>query len=155
GIPVAYVVDTLDATGFIGLQVHSIGDSALAGKKVYFKNIRIQTEDLQPQDFPQGVYPVNLAPNSLTAYETQSGYKLLFDGHSNTGWVGAYIDAFPANGWEIKDGIITVLPADGRESTNGGDIVTTEQFSAFDLSIEFKLTEGANSGVKYFVTLAE
>ncbi|SEL74732.1 3-keto-disaccharide hydrolase [Parapedobacter koreensis] len=154
-IPVAHVVDTIDATGFIGLQVHSIGDSALAGKKVYFKNIRIQTENLQPQDFPQGIYTVNLTPNSLTAYETQSGYELLFDGQSNAGWIGAYQDTFPTKGWEIKDGNITVLPANGSESTNGGDIVTTEQFGAFDLSFEFKLTEGANSGVKYFVTLSE
>ena len=45
--------------------------------------------------------------------------------------------------------------AQGKEATNGGDIVTEEQFAAFDLSFEFKLTPGANSGVKYFVTLAE
>ena len=155
GTPTAYVVDTIDAAGFIGLQVHSIGDEALAGKKVYFKNIRIQTENLQPQEFPAGIYPVNLTPNSLSAYEEKSGYKLLFDGQSNTGWVGAYKDTFPAQGWEIKDGSITVLPSDGGESTNGGDIVTTGEYSAFDLSFEFKLTEGANSGVKYFVTLSE
>lgn len=155
GTPVAYVVDTLDDSGFIGLQVHSINDDALAGKSVYFKNIRIQTENLQPLDFPVGIYPVNLTPNDLTAYEEQSGYKLLFDGQTSTGWVGAYKDSFPAKGWEIKDGALTVLPADGGESTNGGDIVTTDQYGAFDLSFEFKLTEGANSGVKYFVTLSE
>ena len=155
GIPVAYVVDTLDPSGFIGLQVHSIGDEELAGKKVYFKDIRIQTENLEPQDFPTGIYPVNLTPNSLSAYEERSGYKLLFDGQSDAGWVGAYKDSFPDKGWAIENGAITVLPADGAESTNGGDIVTTDQYSAFDLSFEFKLTEGANSGVKYFVTLSE
>ncbi|WP_353196410.1 DUF1080 domain-containing protein [Parapedobacter defluvii] len=154
-VPVAYVVDTLDATGFIGLQVHGINDEALAGKKVYFKNIRIQTENLKPQDFPAGIYTVNLTPNSLSAYEKQGGYELLFDGSSPAGWVGAYKDSFPEKGWEIKDGTITVLPSDGAESTNGGDIVTVDQYSAFDLSFEFKLTEGANSGVKYFVTLSE
>ncbi|WP_257666508.1 3-keto-disaccharide hydrolase [Parapedobacter tibetensis] len=155
GIPVAYVVDTIDASGFIGLQVHSISDDALAGKKVYFKDIRIQTENILPQDFPEGIYTVNLTPNSLTPYEEENGYKLLFDGHSNAGWIGAYQDTFPEKGWEIKDGTIGVLPSDGAESTNGGDIVTTAQYGAFDLSFEFKLTEGANSGVKYFVTLSE
>ena len=155
GVAVAHVVDTIDGAGFIGLQVHGISDSSLAGKKVYFKNIRIQTENLQPQEFPQGIYTVNLTPNSLTAYEKQNGYQLLFDGHSSAGWKGAYKDTFPEKGWEIRDGSITVLPSDGGESNNGGDIVTTDEYSAFDLSFEFKLTEGANSGVKYFVTLSE
>ncbi len=156
GIAVAHVVDTVDTEGFIGLQVHSIGDAALAGKKVYFKNIRIQTENLKPKDFPEGIYTVNLVPNSLTDYEKANGYGLLFDGNSSAGWVSARNPAaFPAKGWEIKGGTITVQPSDGGESTNGGDIVTTEQYAAFDLSFEFRLTEGANSGVKYFVTLAE
>ena len=50
---------------------------------------------------------------------------------------------------------MSCMTAEGKESTNGGDIVTNEQFAAFDLSFEFKLTPGANSGIKYFVTLAE
>ena len=94
-------------------------------------------------------------PNSLSGYEVQDGWKLLFNGKSGEGWKGAYKKTFPEKGWEIKDGIIKVLPSSGAESTNGGDIVTTEQFSAFDLSFEFKLTPGANSGIKYFVTLTE
>ena len=48
-----------------------------------------------------------------------------------------------------------MLASEGKEGGVGGDIVTTDQFSAFDLSFEFKLTTGANSGVKYFVTLQE
>mgnify|MGYP001212025966 CR=1 FL=1 len=155
GIAVAHVVDTVDDSGFIGLQVHSIADSALAGKKVYFKNIRIQTENLQPQPFPEGIYTVNLTPNQLSPYEEQNGVQLLFDGRTSQGWVGAYKEAFPEQGWEIKDGVLSVLASDGSESTNGGDIVTTEQFAAFDLSFEFRLSEGGNSGVKYFVTLSE
>ncbi len=157
GIPAALVVDTLDPSGFIGLQVHSIRNPELVGKKVYFKNIRIQTQNLKPKPFPKEVYAVNLTPNSLSPQEKAGGYQLLFDGVSSNGWKSARADVsgFPAKGWEIKDGIITVLPADGGESTNGGDIVTTGQYSAFDLSFEFKLTPGANSGVKYFVTLNE
>ncbi|MDQ7949716.1 MAG: DUF1080 domain-containing protein, partial [Pedobacter sp.] len=156
GVPVAYVIDTLDQRGFIGLQVHGIGNKThLEGKKVYFKNITIQTENLRPGVFPKAIYIVNLSPNALAPAEKANGYRLLFDGKSNTGWVGAYKNAFPAKGWQIQDGILSVLPADGGESTNGGDIVTREEFVAFDLSFEFKLTEGANSGVKYFVTLTE
>jgi len=48
-----------------------------------------------------------------------------------------------------------VLANNGAESSNGGDIVTDSVFKAFDFSFEFKLSPGANSGVKYFVTLAE
>jgi len=63
--------------------------------------------------------------------------------------------SFPQKGWKIKKGTINVLASEGKEAANGGDIVTTEKFKAFDLSFEFKLTPGANSGVKYFVTLSE
>lgn len=98
---------------------------------------------------------MNLVPNKLIPYEQQSGWKLLFDGKTTNGWVGVYKNAFPEKGWEVKDGILKVLPSTGGESTNGGDIVTTGQYSAFELSFDFKLSKGANCGVKYFVTLKE
>ena len=90
-------------------------------------------------------------PNTLTAREKKEGWKLLFDGKTTKGWRGAYKDAFPTAGWSVQDGMLTIEKADGRESRNAGDIVTDEEFSNFDLQFEFKLTEGANSGVKYFV----
>jgi len=152
----AFVVDTFDSKGFIALQVHSIGSNdKLAGKKIYWKNIRIKTKDIIPSPHLAATYVVNNIPNTLAKSEVQSGWKLLFDGKTSRGWVGAYKDHFPEKGWEIKAGILSVLASDGAESTNGGDIVTTGQYSAFDLSFEFKLTPGANSGVKYFVTLSE
>lgn len=154
-IPVSYVIDTIDNTGFIGLQVHGIGDDGEEGKKVYFKNIKIQTKDFSPRTFEKGVYVVNLQPNTLSTYEEEDGYSLLFNGSSDEGWVGAYKDSFPDKGWSITNGELKVLGNDGSESTNGGDIVTKEQYNTFDLSFEFKLTSGANSGLKYFVTLDE
>lgn len=156
GKATAYFIDTLTTNeGLIALQVHSISNPAQKGIKLYWKNIRIKTKGIKPTAFPQGVYVVNLQPNTLTEYEKKEGWKLLFDGKTNNGWVGAYKKTFPEKGWEIKDGIIKVLPATGGESTNGGDIVTKEEYNAFDFSFEFKLTAGANSGVKYFVTLNE
>ncbi|HMK38669.1 MAG TPA: DUF1080 domain-containing protein, partial [Bacteroidota bacterium] len=68
------------------------------------------------------------------------------------GWRGAYLDSLPRKGWDVKDGVITVQSSGGAEAAYGGDIVTVEQFSSFELLVDFKLTEGANSGIKYFVT---
>ncbi|MFD2036088.1 DUF1080 domain-containing protein [Belliella marina] len=155
GQEVAYVVDDMDKSGFVGLQVHSIYDEAHVGEKTYFRNVRIQTEDLEPKPFKGDVFVVNTGYNELTDLEKQNGWKLLFDGESSDGWVGAYKETFPEKGWNIKDGVLTIQGADGSESTNFGDIVTTEMYSAFDLAFDFKITEGANSGVKYFVTLSE
>lgn len=151
GQPVSFLVDTLDSEGFIALQVHS----GIAGKRVFFKNIRIQTENLKPARFGKNIYVENLSANTLTEYEKKNGWKLLFDGHSSEGWRSATGPAFPASGWEIKDGILTVLASEGTSNARGGDIITNEQYRAFDLSFFFRLTPGANSGVKYFVKLAD
>jgi Domain of Unknown Function (DUF1080) len=156
GVAAAYVVDTIDTEGFIGLQVHAITSAASAGKRVMYKNIRIRTSDLKPLAFSPDVYVVNFKPNYLNDYEKKNGWRLLFDGKTNSGWISAKTgQGFPAKGWEISNGSISVLPAEGKESTNGGDIITKELYSAFDLSFEFKLSPGANSGVKYFVTMKE
>lgn len=154
-IPAAYVVDTVDNSGFIALQVHSIGNASMAGRKIHWKNIRIKTGKLNPLPFPSDVYVANFIPNNVSDFEMKNGWKLLFDGKTSSGWRGAYKSEFPSKGWEIKDGTLSVLPSTGGESTNGGDIVTKDQYSSFDLSFEFKLTPGANSGLKYFVTLSE
>jgi hypothetical protein len=155
GKEVAYVVDDMDSRGFIGLQVHSINNPEDEGKKSYFRNVRIQTENLNPKPFTGDIFVVNTQKNELTDYEKEKGWRLLFDGKSSDGWKGAYKENFPEEGWHVEDGILRVEAADGGESTNFGDIVTREKFSAFDLSFDFKMTEGANSGIKYFVTLTE
>jgi len=75
---------------------------------------------------------------------------ILFDGKSTDSWKDIKSDHFPENGWVVKDGILTVLAkADNQEG--GHDIVTKELFSNFELELEVRLSEGANSGVKYMV----
>ncbi len=155
-IPVAYLVDTMDASGFIGLQVHAVSKPEFAGEKIYFKNIRIKTTGIQPQAFPEGIYVVNNIPNTLNGYEKNSGWKLLFNGTSPEGWIGAYKTAYPDTIWKVENGTMITQASGGKESANGGDVVTvSDQYTAFDLSFDFRLTPGANSGVKYFVTLKE
>lgn len=156
-VAAAYMVDTVDNKGFIGLQVHGISNDGQAGKHIFFKNIKVQTANLKPEPFPKGIYVVNYVSNQLTEYEKKDGWRLLFDGKTNSGWIGATKTTFPTkpNGWVVRDGTMTILGSAGGEAANVGDIVTKEQFSAFDLSFEFKMSTGANSGVKYFVTLQE
>lgn len=93
--------------------------------------------------------------NTLIKKEKKQGWKLLFDGKTTNGWVGVFKDKFPEKGWKVENGELIVLKSDGGESTNGGDIVTTELYSDFELMLEVKLTPGANSGVKYFVDPAQ
>ncbi|MFM9075824.1 MAG: DUF1080 domain-containing protein, partial [Bacteroidota bacterium] len=154
GIPAANISDNMTPKGFIALQVHSVQSAEEAGRKVRWKNIRIQTEQLKPSP-PDGSYVANFVPNTLTDQERSNGVSLLWDGKSTTGWRGAYKEKFPEKGWEIRDGELSVQPSGGGESVNGGDIVTEKMFGAFDLQFEFRLTPGANSGVKYAVTEKE
>ncbi len=89
--------------------------------------------------------------NTLTEQEQREGWKLLWDGKTTEGWRGAKLEGFPQKGWRIENGILKVEKADGAESGNGGDIVTTRAYHNFILKVDFKITEGANSGIKYFV----
>lgn len=154
GVAVAHVVDNLTTQGFIALQVHSPGAAESVGKQVKWRKITIQTINLKPTPL-DSIFVLNLVPNTLSEQEKRNGVQLLWDGLTTNGWRGAYKEKFPEAGWQIADGELRVLKSGGAESATGGDIVTTEEFSAFDLQFEFKLTDGANSGVKYFVTEKE
>jgi hypothetical protein len=92
-------------------------------------------------------------PNTLTAKEKANGWKLLFDGKTTKGWHSARGGGFPTTGWAVQDGTITVTETGGEEAGNGGDIVTDRTYSNFELSVDFKTSPGANSGIMYFVNL--
>jgi hypothetical protein len=145
GVAIAHVVDGLTPTGFLGLQVHGIGDKPeQAGRTISWRNFRIQTKDLQPSK-PDEVFIRNLMPNTVTDAERAQGWRLLWDGRTATGWRGATATEFPATGWSVENGELTVL------GTKGGSIVSEEEFSAFELQLDFQVSEGGNSGIKYFV----
>jgi hypothetical protein len=154
GIPAANLLDDVDSSGFIGLQVHGIGtDAKKSGIQVQWRNIRILTKDPAKYAWtmPPTVTEISAIPNTLTRNEIQNGWELLWDGSTTNGWRRADQAAFPAKGWEIKDRMLTVLDSGGGESVNGGDILTIKKYGNFELSLDFMLSKGANSGIKYYV----
>ncbi len=149
-VPAAYLIDDKTSSGFIGLQVHSIGKDQKAGTEIQWKNIRILTDSLAKYAKKSTLTPI-ITKNKLTIDEEKNGWKLLWDGTTNNGWRGARLNDFPAEGWIIENGELIVLSSGGEESAAGGDIVTNDLYGNFEFQLDFKLTKGANSGIKYFV----
>ncbi len=153
GIPVSNLVDELTTSGFIGLQVHSVSnDPENEGLEVRWRNVRIITENPEKYMKETTAPEVSRLVNQLTEAEIAAGWKLLFDGKSTEQWRGAHKESFPEFGWKTENGELIVEASDGAESQHGGDIVTVEEFGKFEFSLEFKITPGANSGIKYYVT---
>jgi hypothetical protein len=91
------------------------------------------------------------APNTLTDAEKKAGWILLFDGHSLDGWRGYKKPDATDSRWQVEDGTLT-LPANNGKDTHGErDIISKDTFEQFELSFDWKIAEGGNSGVKYFV----
>jgi hypothetical protein len=149
-VPAAYLIDDKTASGFIGLQVHSIHGDKKEGTTISWKNVKILTEDLDKYSKETPLKPI-ITKNKLTIDEARSGWKMLWDGKTTAGWKGAKLDKFPEKGWEIKNGELIVLSSGGAESAAGGDIVTEALYGDFELKVDFKLSPGANSGIKYYV----
>ena len=109
--------------------------------------------------------------NALTSAEKSEGWTLLFDGVNlpAESWMGVTDEwrngeKFPERGWFVEDGCLTMRPVKGiapdrtrfslppevAKLGGGGDIVTRRKYSDFAFKFDFRLTKGANSGVKYF-----
>ncbi|GGG51295.1 hypothetical protein GCM10011414_21060 [Croceivirga lutea] len=150
GVPASHLVDEMTDEGFIALQVHSIGKNGKPGVDIKWRNIEFITENVQ-QYSQSTPLPAVVTKNQLTFDEKKAGWKMLWDGETTNGWRGAKLEEFPESGWEINDGVLSVLASGGGESAAGGDIVTKEMYANFEVKVDFKITEGANSGIKYYV----
>jgi len=96
-----------------------------------------------------GALPAAAAePNQLTLNEELSGWKLLFDGETTNGWRNYRKDSI-SNGWVVEDGALV------RKDKGAGDIVTVDQYDAFELLLDFKVTQAANSGLMFHVQETE
>ena len=152
GIQTTRLVDDLTLEGFIGLQVHSIRSEEQEGTQIRWRNIRIMTDNLdQHRSVPDPDVPeFNYLKNELTDHERRQGWRLLWDGESGDGWRSVRSEQFPSNGWLIEEGEL-VIPGSDELEERPGDLVTVDQFSNFELILDFKFEEGANSGIKYLV----
>lgn len=86
--------------------------------------------------------------NTLSRKEQEQGWLLLFNGKNMDGWTAVGKTTLPIQGWVVENGI---LIANKGGDEKGGDIMTKDEYGEFDLCFDYKLSKGANSGVKYFV----
>jgi hypothetical protein len=84
--------------------------------------------------------------NGLTAQERAQGWRLLFNGRDLSGW-RSFDGLPPAQTWVVRDGTLLLTKADGQMS--GTDLVTADTFGAFELTLDWKVERGGNSGILY------
>lgn len=92
-------------------------------------------------------FSVEAQKSSQNKKEANNKWISLFDGKTLNGWISVQKDALPSKAWSAKNGTLVFDPSKGR----GSDIITTRSFTDFDLSLEFKISRGGNSGIKYFL----
>ncbi len=102
------------------------------------------TQKKNDRDDAQTENPGN-EENTLTQSEKEEGWQLLFDGKSMENFKGFRKDEVPS-AWRVDDGTIT-LAGEG-----GGDLITKDRYKNFEFSIDWKISEGGNSGIMYHVS---
>ena len=94
---------------------------------------------------------MNAAQNTLSAKENNNGWQLLFDGQTTNGW-HTYGKKTAGKIWKIEDGALHLDAASKKTfTTEGGDIVTDEEFDNFDLQLDWKISKNGNSGIIFYV----
>jgi hypothetical protein len=97
-----------------------------------------------------------IGPNQLTQAEKDDGWVLLFDGKTFNGWRGYDKAAFPDSGWVIEDDAMHCLESGmGEAGGLGGDIIYNKKFKNFKLKLDWKISEGGNSGIFYLAQEVE
>lgn len=152
GIPTAHLVDDETLRGFIGLQLHANNpDDPSGSHQIRFRNIRIQTENVQLSPFDD-IFVVNLIPNTVSGQERAQGFELLWDGHSTAGWSEASTSS--EQDWVTKDGELRAAFSENGElraaTAEGGALVSDRQFTSYELKFGFKpLRDGATCAIHY------
>jgi hypothetical protein len=95
-----------------------------------------------------GTIVMSTAANEVAA---QDGWTNLFDGKSLAGWRGYKQPDAAKTRWKVEDGMLTVDPGERKDTRGQRDLITTNTYDNFELSFEWKVEPGGNSGVKYFV----
>jgi 3-keto-disaccharide hydrolase len=95
--------------------------------------------------------PLATRPTAAAQKSADGGWISLFDGKSTTGWRGYKKEDATDSRWKVQDGTLTLPADDGKDTHGARDIITTETFDRFDLTWEWKIAAGGNSGLKYFV----
>lgn len=88
--------------------------------------------------------------NTLTATEKKEGWKLLFDGKTMNGW--RIYQNKTATSWEVANGELHARGSVTDKTDKRSDIITTDQYDNFELSIDWKISKEGNSGIMYHVT---
>ena len=162
GIVKALADSGFDGYALVEYERGSVSDQlALAESFGYYRGVMDTTRAKAK------MMPVPDGANTLTADEKAEGYQLLFDGKTlpKDLWVGEKEDfkAFPKSGWYVEGGALFMKPVNGifngkwfplppedAKLGGGGSIVTVKKYRDFVFKFDFRLTEAANSGVKYF-----
>jgi hypothetical protein len=167
-IPTSHLEDDETSSGFIALQIHANSRSADApgDNRVFMRNVRIQTENLEPRPWDD-IYVLNLIPNTVSPQEENQGFELLFDGETLNNWRGISQLELPDTGWEIQNGELIIVSTGEEElklpllqapapEPGSGILKTEKEYGPFELKFEFKQhEEAAIPGIEYLVKESE